>query len=72
VLADSTRAASITAATPEASSLAPGASSGASITSLTRLSMWPAMMITRSGSLVPFWIASTSTTRRRRGHAACR
>ncbi len=59
---ESTRAASITAATPEASSLAPGASAVAFMTSVTRLSMWPEMTITRSGSVVPRWIASTSIT----------
>jgi hypothetical protein len=59
---DSTRAASITAAVPDASSLAPGASPLASSGSELRLSIWPEMMITRSGSLVPCWMASTSTT----------
>ncbi len=42
------RAASITSATPEPSSLAPGASLVASITSVTRLSIWPATMRTSS------------------------
>ena len=57
---DRTRAASITAATPEPSSLAPGASEVAFCTSETRLSMCPAMITTRSGSVVPRWMASTS------------
>ena len=57
---DSTRAASMTAVTPEPSSLAPGASEVAFSGSETRLSMWPAMITTRSGSVVPRWMASTS------------
>jgi hypothetical protein len=59
---DSTRAASSVAATPEPSSLAPGASLVASITSLTRLSIWPEMMMTRFGSVVPRWMPSTFHT----------
>ena len=47
---------------PEPSSLAPGASLVAFITSVTRLSMWPEMTTTRSGSVVPRWIATTSST----------
>jgi hypothetical protein len=39
---------SIIAATPEASSLAPGASDLASITSVTRESRWPLIISTRS------------------------
>jgi hypothetical protein len=59
---ESTRAASITAAVPDASSLAPGASEVKFIGSVTRLSMWPEITITRSGSVVPRWMASTSIT----------
>jgi hypothetical protein len=59
---ESTRAASITAAVPEPSSLAPGASLVASMTSLTRLSIWPEMITTRFGSVVPRWIAKTLVT----------
>jgi hypothetical protein len=51
-----------TAAVPEPSSLAPGASLVASITSVTRLSMWPEMMMTRFGSVVPRWMPSTFQT----------
>ena len=58
---ESTRAASSVPASPLALSLAPGASEVASITSLTRLSMSPDMMTTRSGSSVPRWIAMTFT-----------
>ncbi len=57
---DSRRAASITADTPEPSSLAPGASILASITLLAMVSMWAEMTTTRSGSVVPRWMASTS------------
>ena len=59
---ESTRAASITAAVPDPSSLAPGASEVKSITSLTRLSIWPEMITTRLGSVVPRWIAKTLVT----------
>src|SRR4249919_1207631 len=58
----STRAVSISAETPDASSLAPGASPVASITSLRRESRWPVITITRSGSLVPRWMATTFMT----------
>ena len=57
---DSTRAASSTAALPDPSSFAPGASAVAFITSLTRLSIWPEMMTTSLGRSVPRWMASTS------------
>ena len=60
---DSTRAASSTAATPEPSSLAPGASAVKFITSVTRLSIWPWMMTTSLGRSVPRWIATMSRTR---------
>jgi hypothetical protein len=60
---DSSRAASITAAVPEPSSLAPGASAAAFIGSVTRLSIWPEMMTTRFGSTLPRWMAMTFVTR---------
>jgi hypothetical protein len=50
---DSTRAASSTAAVPLALSFAPGASLVASITSVTRLSMWPVMITTSFGRSAP-------------------
>src|SRR5690348_5045403 len=59
---DSTRAVSINAATPAASSLAPGESPVASITSLRRESRCAVITITRSGSVVPRWIATISIT----------
>ncbi len=59
---ESTRAASITAATPEPSSSAPGASEVAFSGSETRESRCPEMITTRPGSPVPRWIASTSIT----------
>jgi len=59
---ESTRAASITAAVPEPSSLAPGASLVKSMTSVTRLSIWPEMITTLFGSAVPRWMASTLVT----------
>src|SRR5687768_9125267 len=59
---DSTRAASITAAVPDASSLAPGASLTAFIGSLTRLSMWPVMITTSLGRAVPRWMATALHT----------
>src|SRR6185437_11637356 len=59
---DSTRAVSISAATPAASSLAPGESPVASITSLRRESRCAVITITRFGSDVPCWIATTSIT----------
>ena len=56
----STRATSSTAATPEASSLAPGASAVAFITSVTRESIWPLISSTRvSVGSVPGSVAST-------------
>ncbi len=58
----STRAASITAAVPEPSSLAPGASEVKFMTSVTRLSIWPWMMTTSFGRSVPRWIATMSQT----------
>src|ERR1700761_6760690 len=54
------RAASSTKATPEPSSLAPGASAVAFITSVTRLSICAPTMTTRLGSR-PCWKPSTST-----------
>lgn len=60
--AERIRAASSTAATPEASSLAPGASCVASSGSLIRLSIWALMITTRPGSVVPRWMAITSWT----------
>src|SRR6185437_9920280 len=59
---DNTRAVSISAATPAASSLAPGESPVASITSLRRESRCAVITITRFGSDVPRWIATTSIT----------
>ena len=54
------RASSIIAATPEASSLAPGASDLASITSEARESKWPLIIKTRSSvGSVPFKVAIT-------------
>src|SRR5581483_10883095 len=58
----SARAASISAETPDASSSAPGASPVASITSERRESRCPVITITRSGSVCPRWIATTSIT----------
>ena len=55
------RAASITNALPEPSSFAPGASWVKSITSETRLSIWPAIMMTWSQPILPGLIASTLT-----------
>ena len=60
---DSTRAASITAAVPEPSSFAPGASDVAFIASVTRLSMCPGMITTSFGRSVPRWMAIMSQTR---------
>src|SRR6185312_14448826 len=59
---ESTRAVSISAETPAASSLAPGESPVASITSLRRESRCAVITITRFGSDVPRWIATTSIT----------
>src|ERR671921_598217 len=59
---ESTRAASITAAVPEPSSLAPGENAVAFIGSVTRLSMWPVMMTTSFGRSVPRWIATALQT----------
>ena len=44
------------------SSLAPGASAVAFITSLTRLSIWPVMMTTSLGRSVPRWMATALHT----------
>ena len=55
------RAASITNALPEPSSLAPGAFCVKFITSETRLSICPAIMMTWPQPIVPGLIASTST-----------
>ena len=66
----STRAASITAATPEPSSFAPGASDVKFITSVTRLSIWPWIMTTSLGRSVPRWMATMSHTGVGRGTRA--
>ena len=60
--AESTRAASSTAATPLALSLAPGLESTAFMMSETRLSRSPLSRTNRSGSEVPRWIATMLTT----------
>ena len=52
----------MTTATPEASSLAPGASALKFMMSETRESRWAVIRITRFGSPVPRWIATTSIT----------
>ncbi len=59
---DSTRAASITAAVPDPSSFAPGASAVKFIGSVTRLSIWPVMMTTSLGRSVPRWMATALQT----------
>jgi len=59
---ESTRAASRTAETPLALSLAPGLESRAFMMSETRLSMSPLRRTKRSGSVAPRWMAITLTT----------
>ena len=51
-----------TAAVPEPSSFAPGASEVAFITSVTRLSIWPVMITTSLGRSVPRWMATALQT----------